>query len=138
MKTNIIFAILFLFTINLNSQTYNPNSQDVNRIINTKKTTGTPANVENTDRFYFENQAGEINPAFMALADLGEDFIISTGQKQDGWSMNQKDKNSKGGTSTVQVDSYKIVSFQPSLLALHYGFGKKETNVTPTPLLTDK
>ena len=138
MKTNIIIAILFLTTVNLNSQTYNPNSQDVNRIINTKKTTSTPANVENTDRFYFENEAGEINPALMALAYLGEDFIISTGQKQDGWSMNQKDKNSKAGTSTGQVDSYKIGSFQPSLLALHYGFGKKETSVTPALLLTDK
>ena len=71
MKTNIIIAILFLSTINMYSQTYNPNSQDVNRILNTKKTTGTPANIENTDRFYFENEAGAINPAFIALADLG-------------------------------------------------------------------
>lgn len=138
MKTNIIIAILFLSTVNLYSQTYNPNSQDVNRIINTKKTTGTPANVENTDRFYFENEAGEINPAFMALADLGEDFIISTGQKQDGWSMNQKNKNSKTGTHIEQVDSYKIVSFQPSLNALHYGFGVKEKGVIQAPFLSDK
>ena len=138
MKTNIIIAILFLTTVNLSSQTYNPNSQDVNRIVNTKKTTSTPAEVQNTDRFYFENEAGEINPAFIALADLGEDFIISTGQKQDGWSMNQKDKNSKAATSTGQVDSNKIVSFQQSLLALHYGFGKKETRIIPVPFLSDK
>lgn len=138
MKTNIIIAILFLITVNLKSQTYNPNSQDVNRIINTKKTTSTPANVENADRFYFENEAGEINPAFMALADLGEDFIISTGQKQDGWSVNSKDKTSKAGTSTVQVDSYKTVSFQQTVKALHYGFGTKETRLIPAPLLSDK
>ena len=138
MKTNIIIAILFLSTINMYSQTYNPNSQDVNGIINTKKTTSTSANIEDTDRFYFENKAGVINPAFIALADLGEDFIISTGQKQDGWSMNQIDKNSEAGTPILQVDGYKIMNFQQSLLTLHYGFGKKETGITPAPLLTDK
>ena len=138
MKTNIFIAILFLTTVNLYSQTYNPNSQDVNGIINTKKTTGTSANVENTDRFYFENEAGVINPAFMALADLGEDFVISTGQKQDGWSMNQKNKSSKSATSIEQVDRYKIVNFQPSLNALHYGFGVKEKGVIQAPFLSDK
>lgn len=108
MKTNIIITAIFFCSINLYSQTYNPNLQDVNGIINTKKTSGTSANVENTDRFYFENVAGVINPALVALADLGEDFIISTGQKQDGWSMNQKDKRSKASTSIGQIDSYKI------------------------------
>ena len=138
MKTNIIIAILFLSTVNLYSQTYNPNSQDVNRIINTKKTTSAPASIENIDRYYFENEAGAINPAFVALADLGEDFIISIGQVQVGWSMNQKDKNSKAGTSIGQVDSYKIAIFQPSLNALHYGFGVKEKGVIQVPFLSDK
>ena len=126
METNIIIAILFLATINMYSQTYNPNSQGVNRILNTKKTTGTPANIENTDRFYFENEAGAINPAFIALADLGEDFIISTREAQVGWSINQKDKDSKTGTLLGQVNSYKKAVFQESLNTLHYGFGKKK------------
>lgn len=138
MKTNIIIAILFLITVNLNSQTYNPNSQDVNRIINTKKTTNSPADVQNTDRFYFENEAGEINPAFVRLADLGEDFIISTGQAQVGWSMHKKDINLESGSSIGQVDDNKIVILQKSIFALHYGFGKKETRAIPTPFIEDK
>ena len=138
MKKNIFIAILFLVTVNMYSQTYNPNSQDVNRIINTKKTTSAPASIENIDRYYFENEAGVINPALTALADLGEDFIILTGQMQVGWSMNQKDKNSKAGTSIGQVDSYKIAIFQTSLNALHYGFGVKERGVIQVPFLSDK
>ena len=88
-------------------------------LLNTKKTTGTPANIENTDRFYFENEAGAINPAFIALADLGEDFIISTREAQVGWSINQKDKDSKTGTLLGQVNRYKKAVFQESLCCIY-------------------
>lgn len=138
MKTNIIIAILFFSTVNLSSQTYNPNSQDVNRIINTKKTAGNPAKIENIDRFYLENEAGQINPAFIALADLGEDFIISTGEVQVGWSMYQKDKNSKAGATVGQEDSNQIATLYKTLYALHYGFGAKAMGVIPAPFLSDK